>query len=100
MPGVFKKIKNKIIPPKVPKVKTRKKYPVTNMTKYYPEKDPKKEAKRLEFLRQGGGLSGVYDISKPGTKQFVREYKDYIPRSEIYKRDRKGNLNPVYKKHR
>ena len=65
---------------------------------YRPHKSPDRESKRKEFLKRGGGLSGVYDISKPEVKKFVNQYSEYIPKKEIYKRDRKGNLVSVYKR--
>ena len=57
----------------------------------------KKDKKYSEFLKAGGGLSGVYDISDKKTYAFVRKYREYIPKSEIYTRDKRGYLVPVYK---
>jgi len=39
-----------------------------------------------EFIRAGGGLSGLYDISDEKTRKFVNQYKEYIHKSEIYYR--------------
>ncbi len=60
----------------------------------------KRDKKYAEFLRAGGGLSGVYDISDKETKAFVKKYRKYISKKEIYKRDKKGYLIPVYKNKR
>ncbi len=56
-----------------------------------------KQQKYNEFLRKGGDKSGVYDISDKRTRAFVREYKEFIPKREIYRRNNKGSLIPVYK---
>ena len=83
------------------KGKTKFKANGYSMSKYnplYPHKNPQVEKKRKEFLRQGGGLSGLYDVSEKRTASFVREYRDFIPRKEIYKRDKRGWLVPVYKR--
>ena len=45
----------------------------------------------------GGGLSGVYNVSDKRTANFVKEYRGFIPKKEIYKRDKKGSLVPVYR---
>lgn len=58
----------------------------------------KKDKKYTEFLKMGGGLSGVYDISDKKTFAFVKKYRKYIPKSEIYTRDKRGYLVPVFKK--
>ena len=57
----------------------------------------KKNKKYSEFLKAGGGLSGVYDISDKKTYAFVRKYREFIPKREIYTRDKRGYLVPVYK---
>ena len=44
----------------------------------------KKDKKYSEFLKAGGGLSGVYDISDKKTLAFVRKYREFIPKREIY----------------
>lgn len=53
-----------------------------------------------EFLKAGGGLSGVYDISDKKTASFVKKYRKYIPNNEIYTRNKRGYLVPVYKNKR
>ena len=53
-----------------------------------------------EFLKQGGGRSGVYDISDKRTKSFVRKYRRYIPKREIYTRDKRGYLVPKYRRYK
>ncbi len=50
-----------------------------------------------DFIRASGGKSGVYDISDKKTAVFVRKYRKFIPKKEIYKRNKKGWLVPVYK---
>ena len=62
---------------------------------YSEKSDSRVEEKRKEFLRKGGCLSGIYDISDPKTAKFVKEYRDFIPGKEIYKRDRQGKLIPA-----
>ena len=62
------------------------------------KKNQMKEQKYKEFLRKGGGLSGVYNVSDKKTAQFVKEYKEFIPKKDIYIVDRKGNLIPKYPK--
>ena len=54
--------------------------------------------KYQDFLRKGGGKSGIYDVSNPTVRAFVAEYREFIPNSEIYKRDKNNHLIPVYKK--
>lgn len=61
------------------------------------KREDKKEQKRKEFIKAGGGLSGVYDISDKKTAAFVKKYREFIPNSEIYTRNEKGWLVPVYK---
>lgn len=56
-----------------------------------------KQQKYDEFIRKGGGKSGVYDITDKRTRAFVKEYKEFIPKREIYRRNKKGYLVPVYK---
>lgn len=64
----------------------------------------KKTAKKLKpkkyaaFVKAGGNKSGVYDISDKYTASFVRKYREFIPKNEIYTRDKRGYLVPVYKK--
>ena len=53
-----------------------------------------------EFLKQGGGRSGVYDITDSRTKSFVRKYRRYIPKSEIYTRDKRGYLVPKFRRYK
>ena len=64
---------------------------------YVKQKNEKLEKKRQEFLKKGGARSGIFDISKPDTEKFVKEYQEFIPENEIYYRDSKGNLSPVFK---
>ena len=52
------------------------------------------------FARAGGGKSGVYDTSDPEVKKFVKEYKQFIPKKEVYVRDKKGSLVPKYRKYK
>ena len=59
---------------------------------------PFNEQKYKEFLRKGGALSGVYVISNKKTAQFVKQYKEFIPKKDIYVVDKKGNLVPKYPK--
>ena len=47
------------------------------------------------FVAQGGGKSGVYDISNKRIKWFVKNYREFIPSKEIYRRDKKGRLVAV-----
>ncbi len=63
-------------------------------------KRKKHDEKYQRFLREGGARSGVYDVGKKDVKKFVKTYKDFIPKREIYKRDKKGNLVSKYKKYR
>lgn len=58
------------------------------------DKNPKKYA---EFVKAGGVKSGVYDISNKQTAAFVKKYREFIPKKEIYKRDKRGWLVPAYK---
>jgi hypothetical protein len=70
---------------------------------YYKNFSPKRSAKDTNpkkyscFIKAGGGKSGVYDISDKQTASFVRKYREFIPKNEIYKRDKRGYLVPVYK---
>ena len=52
------------------------------------------------FVRAGGGKSGVYDVSDPKVKKFVKENKKFISKKEVYVRDKKGGLVPKYRKYR
>ena len=61
------------------------------------KKNQDKDKKYEEFLKAGGGLSGLYDISDEKTFAFVRKYREFIPKREIYTRDKHGNFVPVYK---
>lgn len=63
-------------------------------------KRKKRDDKYQEFLRNGGSRSGVYDVGKKDVKKFVKTYKEFIPKREICKRDKKGNLVSKYKKYR
>lgn len=53
-----------------------------------------------EFIKNGGGKSGVYDISDPKTKDFVKKYKKFIHKKEVYKRNKNWQLVPKYYKYR
>ena len=53
--------------------------------------------KYSDFQRLGGGRSGVYDISDKRTAAFVKKYREFIPDKEIYRRDARGYLVPVYR---
>ena len=53
-----------------------------------------------EFVALGGTRSGVYDISNKDTRKFVKKYKEFIPKKDIYKRNRKGRLVAVSWKQR
>ena len=56
--------------------------------------------KYAEFVKAGGALSGVYDVSDKNTAAFVKKYGEFIPKKEICKRNKKGLLVPVYKGHK
>ena len=56
--------------------------------------------KYAEFVSQGGTRSGVFDISDKRTRAFVKKYKEFIPKREIYKRDKKGTLIAVDRRQR
>lgn len=58
------------------------------------DKKPKKYA---EFVKAGGGKSGVYDVSDKQTAAFVKKYREFVPKKEIYKRNKRGYLVPAYK---
>ena len=60
----------------------------------------RKDDKYREFRALGGSRSGVFDISNKDTRRFVKKYKEFIPKSEIYKRDRNGRLVAVSLKQR
>lgn len=66
---------------------------VARKTAYEKRKGPK----YAEFQRLGGGRSGVYDISDKRTSAFVKKYREFIPDKEIYRRDARGYLVPVYR---
>lgn len=53
--------------------------------------------KYAEFERQGGLLSGVFDISDKRVAAFVKKYREFIPKSVIVKRNKNGDLINVYK---
>ncbi len=56
----------------------------------------KNNEKYSAFLKAGGGKSGLYDISNKETAVFVKKYREFIPKSEIYTRDKHNSLVPVY----
>lgn len=60
----------------------------------------KKKERYNEFIAMGGKRSGVFDISDKDTREFVKKYKEFIPKNEIYKRDRNGRLVAVSLKQR
>ena len=81
-------------------MKFKRKYRVDGESKRI-EKARKKNPIGYEaFLSQGGGKSGVYDVSDSRTKAFVRNYGEFIPKREIYRRDRNGSLIAVSWKQR
>lgn len=49
-----------------------------------------------DFVRTGGTRSGVFDTSKKEVKAYVRQYKSFIPKSDIYTRNKNGDLVPRY----
>ena len=57
----------------------------------------KKDKQYSEFLKAGGGVSGVYDISDKRVRAFVKKYREFIPDREIYTRDKQGYLVPAYR---
>lgn len=60
----------------------------------------KKNKKYAEFVAAGGTRSGVFDISDKKTRAFVKKYKEFIPKKEIYKRNKKGSLVAVDRRQR
>ena len=68
-------------------IKKQIRYSTSKYNPIYSYKNPKIERKRKEFLRKGGGLSGVYNVSDKRTASFVKEYRDFISKKEIYKKD-------------
>ena len=63
-------------------------------------RDNKKKSKYNEFLSLGGSKSGVFDISDKKTRKFVKKYKKYIPKKDIYKRNKRNELVAVSFKQR
>ena len=63
-------------------------------------RNSKRAKKYAEFVLQGGTRSGVFDISDKPTRAFVKKYKEFIPKREIYKRDKKGTLIAVDRRQR
>ena len=57
----------------------------------------KKSVKYDRFVKSGGLKSGVYDFSDKKVRAFVKEYKEFIPKNEVYKCDKHGSLVPVIK---
>ena len=73
---------------------------VKSYTRSYARKNAyenRKRQKYADFQRLGGGRSGVYDISDKRTVAFVKKYREFIPDKEIYRRDARGYLIPVYR---
>ena len=89
---MFKSIKTKFY------IKKSLAYSSSKYDPMYHHENPKIERKRKEFLRKGGGLSGVYNVSDKRTASFVKEYRDFIPKKDIFKKDKNGSLVPVYKR--
>ena len=81
-------------------MKHRKKYRINREKKRIEKARKKNSVGYAAFIGQGGGKSGVYDISDSRTKAFVRNYREFIPKREIYRRDRNGNLIAVSWKQR
>ena len=52
------------------------------------------------FIRAGGGKSGIYDVSDRKTEDFVKKYRKFIPKREVYMRDKSGSLIPKYRRFR
>lgn len=73
-------------------MKFKRKYRVDGESKRIEKARKKNPIGYAAFLSQGGGKSGVYDISDSRTKAFVRNYREFIPKSKIYRRDRNGRL--------
>lgn len=68
--------------------------------RYGLDSDKYKDKDYMPFLRAGGGLSGVIVVDSSDIYDFVKQYRKFIPNNEIYKRDKHGNIVPVYKKKR
>ena len=60
----------------------------------------KKMSKYETFVALGGKRSGVFDISDKDTRRFVKKYKEFIPKKEIYKRNKRNELVAVSRKQR
>lgn len=61
----------------------------------------RKRAKNYaEFVSKGGTRSGVFDLSDKHTRAFVKKYKEFIPKKELYKRDKHGTLVAVDRRQR
>ena len=63
-------------------------------------RERKRAKKYAEFISQGGTRSGVFDISDKKTRVFVKKYKEFIPKKELYKRDKNGTLVAVDRRQR
>ena len=59
-----------------------------------------KTNKYQEFVSLGGTRSGVFDISDKDTRKFVKKYKEFIPKKDIYKRNKRNELIAVSRKQR
>ena len=59
--------------------------------------EKRKSQKYAEYQNLGGGRSGVYDISDKQTAAFVKKYREFIPDKDIYRRNARGCLVPVYR---
>lgn len=60
------------------------------------EQDSEKSILRYEieqeFLKLGGGKSGIYDTSDPKVLDFVLKFSEFINEDELYKRDANNSL--------
>ena len=60
----------------------------------------KNRQKYAEFVAAGGMRSGVFNISDKKTRAFVKKYKEFIPKKDIYKTNKKGTLVAVDRRQR
>ena len=76
-------------------MKFKRKYRVDGESKHIKNSKRKNPKKYSQFVAMGGTKSGLFNISDKKTREFVREYKEFIPKREIYKTNRKGDLVAV-----